>query len=174
MEIWHHIVPCLNQGVTNYKLSKNFKFTISIVANKIVWKQADFCWKLPESSLKNSPKADSPKALRKQDDIECSTKAEWLLLSALRKQDDFRWELYESQMTFVECSCSTKARWLSLGALRKQDDFRWELYESRMTFIGSSTKAFQKDFVWVMSQPPPRPPWNYSKMIIGFSEYIFF
>ena len=129
MESWHHIVPCLNQGVTNYKLSKNFKFTISIVANKIVWKQADFCWKLPESSLKNSPKADSPKALGKQDDVECSTKAGWI---------------------FVECS--TKAGWLSLGALRKQDDFCWELYESKMTFVQCSTKAGRLLFSAILKQ----------------------
>ena len=34
--------------------------------------------------------------------IESSTKAGWLPLSALWKQDDFRWELYESRTTFVE------------------------------------------------------------------------
>ena len=94
--------------------------------------------------------------------IECSTKAGWLLLKALRKQDDFRWKLYksrisktplsslrtqddfgwvlyESRMTFVECSM--KAGWLSLSALRKQDGCRWVLYESRMAFVECSTKA---------------------------------
>ena len=88
---------------------------------------------------------------------ECSTKSGWLLLSALQKQDDFRWELYESRITFVECS--TKAGWLWLRALRKQDDFRWLLYKSRMTFVESSTKAGllsfsalrkQDDFPWVL------------------------
>ena len=58
------------------------------------------------------------------------TKPGCLLLKALQKQDqyDFRWKLYESRMTFVECS--TKAGWLVLIVLRKQDDFRLELYES--------------------------------------------
>ena len=55
------------------------------------------------------------------------------------KQDDFRWKLYESMITFVESSM--KPRWLSLKALQNQDDFRWKLYESRMTYIESSTKA---------------------------------
>ena len=71
--------------------------------------------------------------------VESSTKARWLLLKALRKQDGFRWKLYESRMALVESS--TKARWLSLKALRKQDGFRWKLYESRMAFVESSTKA---------------------------------
>ena len=30
-----------------------------------------------------------------------------------------------------------------------------------------------QDFVWAMSQPPPRPPWNYSETFMGCSEYIF-
>ena len=49
--------------------------------------------------------------------VECPTKAGWLSLSALRKQDGFRWVPYESRMAVVECS--TKAGWLSFRALRK-------------------------------------------------------
>ena len=70
--------------------------------------------------------------------VECSMKAGWLLLSALRKQDGFRWVLYESRMAFVECP--TKAGWLSLSALRKQDGFRLELYESLSTIPSFATK----------------------------------
>ena len=71
--------------------------------------------------------------------IESFTKAGWLLLKALRKQDGFRWKLYESKMAFVERF--TKAGWLSLKDLRKQDGFRWKVYESRMAFVERSTKA---------------------------------
>ena len=71
--------------------------------------------------------------------VECSTKAGWLSLSALRKQDGCRWVPYESRMAVVECS--TKAGWLSLSALRKQDGFRWVPYESRMAVVECPTKA---------------------------------
>ena len=71
--------------------------------------------------------------------VECPTKAGWLSLSALRKQDGCRWVLYESRMAVVECS--TKAGWLSLSALRKQDGFHWVPYESRMAVVECSTKA---------------------------------
>ena len=92
--------------------------------------------------------------------VESSTKAVWLSLKALRRQDDFRWKLYETRTAFVESASkagsgclslrvlrsrmafiesSTKAGWLSFKALRRQDDFRLKLYESRMAFVESST-----------------------------------
>ena len=71
--------------------------------------------------------------------VESSTKARWLLLNDLQKQDGFFWKLYESKMAFVESS--TKVGWLSLKALRKQDGFRWKLYESPIAFIESSSNA---------------------------------
>ena len=74
--------------------------------------------------------------------VESSTKARWLLLKALRKQDGFRSKLYKSRMALVESS--TKAGWLSLKALRKQDGFRSKLYESRMAFVENPVEAFQK------------------------------
>ena len=70
--------------------------------------------------------------------VESSTKAEWLSLKALRKQDGFSWKLYESRMALVESS--TKARWLLLKALWKQDGFCWKLFESKMAFVVSSMK----------------------------------
>ena len=56
--------------------------------------------------------------------VKSSTKAgsEWLLLKALRKQDDFGWKLYEGRMSFSESS--TKAGCLLVKALRKQDGLR--------------------------------------------------
>ena len=79
----------------------------------------------------------------------------------LKKQDDFRWKLSESRMTFVESSMKTG--WLPMKAPRKQDDFRWELYKSRirMTFVESSPKAGwlslkalwkQDDFRWKLHE----------------------
>ena len=118
---------------------------------KALWKfgeskhSIDFNWKLSKSSITF---------------VECSTKAGWLSLSALRKQEDFCLELYESsmiffnalqkqddfrcflcegKMTFIESSM--KAGWLMLRALQKQDEFHWELYESRMTCVETSTKV---------------------------------
>ena len=71
--------------------------------------------------------------------VESSTKAGWLSLKALRKQDGFRWKLYESRLAFVESS--TKAGWLSLKGPQKQDCFHWKLYKSKMAFVESSTKT---------------------------------
>ena len=71
--------------------------------------------------------------------VESSTKAGWLSLKALRKQDDFCWMIYKSRMAFVESS--TKAGWFSLKGLQKQDGFRWKLYESKIAFIESSSNA---------------------------------
>ena len=81
--------------------------------------------------------------------VERSTKAGWLLLKALRKQDGFRWMVYESRMAFVESSTKVgrlpwklyESKMVSLKGLRKQDGFRWKLYESKMAFFESSTKA---------------------------------
>ena len=43
--------------------------------------------------------------------VQCSTKAGWLSLKSLRKQDGFRSKIYECKMAFVEGY--VKARWLS-------------------------------------------------------------
>ena len=75
------------------------------------------------SCRKYREKAGSPKAVSPR---------------AFRKQDHFRWKLYENKMAFIESS--TKAGWLSLKALWKQEGFRWKLYEWRMAFFESSTK----------------------------------
>ena len=69
-------------------------------------------------------------------------------MKAQQKQDDFRWKLHKSMMTFVD-SC-TKAGWLSLKALRKQGDFPWKLYKNRMTFVESFQK--QDYFRWKLHE----------------------
>ena len=70
-------------------------------------------------------------------------------VKALRKQDGFRWKLYESRM-----------------ALWKQDGFRWKLYENRirMSFTESSTKAGWLTFTAFQKVSPAvsqhLPPWQ--------------
>ena len=49
--------------------------------------------------------------------VESSSKTGWLWLKALRKQNGFRWKLFENGMVWL------KAQW-------KQDDFRWKLSEN--------------------------------------------
>ena len=102
--------------ITN--LLKNFKLTISTVAENIVRKQVLRKQSLQElfesriTFVESSPKPG--------DLVKSSTKAGWLLLKDLQKQNGFRWKLYESKIAFVESS--KKEGWLSLKALQKQDN----------------------------------------------------
>ena len=69
----------------------------------------------------------------------------WLSLKVLRKQDYFRWKLYENRMTLIESY--TKAGWHLLKVPRK-------LYKSRMTFVESSVKAGSG---WLLLKALTRP-----------------
>ena len=74
-----------------------------------------------------------------------STKAWWLSLKVLRKQDYFRWKRYDNRMTLIESY--TKAGWHLLKVPRK-------LYKSRMTFVESSVKAGSG---WLLLKALTRP-----------------
>ena len=83
--------------------------------------------------------------------VECSTKAGWLSLSALRKQDGCRWVLYESRMAFVECS--TKAGWLSFRALQKP--FK--------KCVNRDSTKFRSKIAYVGGPSFPRRPWPFGE-----------
>ena len=77
--------------------------------------------------------------------VKMGTKAWWLSLKVLRKQDYFRWKLYENRMTLIESY--TKAGWHLLKVPRK-------LYKSRMTLVESSVKAGSG---WLLLKALTRP-----------------
>ena len=90
--------------------------------------------------------------------VERSTKAGWLSLKGLRKQDGFRWKLYESKMAFFESS--TKARLLSLKALRMQDGFRWKPFKM---CVNRDITKFRDKIAYVGGPSFRRRPWPFGE-----------
>ena len=123
--------------ITN--LLKNFKLTISTVAENIVRKQV-----LQKQSL---PELNKSRITF----VESSTKAGWLSLKALRKQDGFRWKLYESKIAFIESS--SNAGWLSLKAL-------WKPFKK---CVNRNITKFRDKIAYVGGQSFRRRPWPFGE-----------